>query len=325
MTKLSTVILGATGLVGQRLQQRLEDHPLFEVVAISGSKSTVGKKYSQLEWRLEGKRPNFEITICNIDEIPDVDVAFSALPSDIAETIEPKLVGRGIHVFSNASTYRMTQGVPLVIPEINPDEMDGYSGHACATNCTVIPVAMPLSGLTKFGINSVKINTMQALSGAGWELLFDESALAGNVDRFIPGEEEKVLTELNYLLNLDCPISVSCNRVAEPDGHIVEVELELEDIQDIDSIKDAMIIPRLELPSSPQHPVMIIDDVPNRDQHLWAGGEGLDAGMATVVGGIKVDGSNVTFTALSHNTVRGAAGGVILLAEFAAQLGYISK
>ena len=98
MTKLSTVILGATGLVGQRLQQRLEDHPLFEVVAISGSKSTVGKKYSQLEWRLEGKRPNFEITICNIDEIPDVDVAFSALPSDIAETIEPKLVRRGIHL-----------------------------------------------------------------------------------------------------------------------------------------------------------------------------------------------------------------------------------
>ena len=159
MTKLSTVILGATGLVGQRLQQRLEGHPLFEVVAISGSQSTVGKNYSQLDWRLEGKRPNFEFTICNIDEIPDVDVAFSALPSAIAETIEPKLVGRGIHVFSNASTYRMAQGVPLVIPEINPEEMDGYSGHACATNCTVIPVAMPLSGLTKFGIKSVKIKS----------------------------------------------------------------------------------------------------------------------------------------------------------------------
>lgn len=325
MTKLSTVILGATGLVGQRLQQRLEHHPLFEVVAISGSKATVGKRYSQLEWRLEGERPNFEFTICNIDEIPDVDIAFSALPSDIAENIEPKLVSRGIHVFSNASTYRMTPGIPLVIPEINPEEMREYSGHACATNCTVIPVAMPLSGLTKFGIKSVKINTMQALSGAGWQLLFDRSALAGNVDRFIPGEEEKVVTELKHLLNLDCPVSVSCSRVAEPDGHIVEVEIELANIQDVNSIKEAMMIPNLELPSSPQHPVIVIDDLPNREQHLWAGGEGLDAGMATVVGGIKVNNNHVSFTALSHNTVRGAAGGVILLAEFATQLGYISK
>jgi len=325
MSKFSAAILGATGLVGQRLQQRLENHPLFNVEAICGSSSTSDKHYSDLEWRLEGKRPNYNLKICNLYDIPDVDVVFSALPAEIALQVEPALIDRGINVFSNASAFRRVAGIPLVIPEINPDRMSDYSGHACATNCTVIPIVMPLFGLRKFGIDSIKIHTMQALSGAGWRLLFDESALSGDVDPFIPGEEEKVILELKHILDIDCPITATCNRVPEKDGHFVTVTVSLSSPQDVETIKNAMLLDSLDLPSSPEQPVIIIDEKPNRDEHLWAGGDGLGAGMATVVGEIIVEGNVVKYHALSHNTIRGAAGGVLLLAEMAAQLGYISK
>jgi aspartate-semialdehyde dehydrogenase len=325
MSKFSAAILGATGLVGQRLQQRLENHPLFNVVAISGSSSTSGTHYSDLEWHLEEERPLYNLNICKLHEIPDVDVVFSALPAEIALQIEPKLINRGIHVFSNASAFRMAAGIPLVIPEINPEKMSNFSGHACATNCTVVPIVMPLFGLKQFGIESVEVHTMQALSGAGWRLLFDEEALSGNVDPFIPGEEEKVISELKHLLEINCPITVICNRVPEKDGHIVTVNVSLSNPQNIETIKEAMLLNRLDLPSSPDQPVIIIDDKPNRDEHLWAGGNGLGSGMAIVVGGIAVKENVVSYHALSHNTIRGAAGGVVLLAEMAAQLGYISK
>ena len=325
MSKFSAAILGATGLVGQRLQQRLENHPLFHVEAICGSSSTSGTHFSDLEWRLEEERPLFDLKICKLDEIPDVDVVFSALPAEIAMQIEPKLVDRGINVFSNASTFRMVSGIPLVIPEINPEKMSDFSGHACATNCTVVPIAMPLFGLKQFGIESVKIHTLQALSGAGWRLLFDEEALSGHVDPYIPGEEEKVISELKHLLDINCPITAICNRVPEKDGHFVTVDVSLSNPQNIEAIKEAMLLDGLDLPSSPEHPVIIIDGKPNRSEHLWAGGEGLGSGMATVVGEISVKENVVRFHALSHNTIRGAAGGVLLLAEMAAQLGYISK
>ena len=112
--------------------------------------------------------------------------------------------------FSNASTFRRISGVPLVIPEINPHAMTSYDGHACATNCTIVPVVTPMKGLRELDIRAVKIHTRQALSGAGWKLLFDEEARSGNVNPFIPGEEEKLIAELKHLLEIDIPILASC-------------------------------------------------------------------------------------------------------------------
>jgi aspartate-semialdehyde dehydrogenase len=324
MMRLNAVILGASGLVGQRLQQRLAGHPWFEVTAIAGSPETAGLHHSQVEWRLDGDKPTFDLSICSMDSIPDADIAFSALPSDIALQVEPRLVERGISVFSNASAFRRVDGIPLVIPEVNPAELEGFNGHICATNCTVVPVVMPLAGLRNH-LKSVEISTSQALSGAGWRLLFDEDALSGDVDPFIPEEEEKLIAEFKHLLDIEIPVSANCNRVAHKDGHLVHVKAILDSNFSLEEIKEKMIVEHLDLPSSPENGIVITDDCPRRNKHLWAGGAGLGAGMSTVVGDIHVEGDILSFSALSHNTVRGAAGGVILLAEFAHAQGYISK
>lgn len=319
-SRFSVAILGASGLVGQRLQELLHNHPFFTVVAIAGSPKSVGLMYEEIEWRLESQRPNYDILICSMSDIPDVDIAFSALPDKVAEIVEPSLVARGIHVFSNSSAYRRIAGIPLVIPEVNPEDMQSYDGHACATNCTVVPVVTPIIGLKSLGLVSVTIHTRQALSGAGWRLLYDEEALAGNVNPFIPGEEEKLIAELNYLLGTDIPVIASCNRVPEKDGHFVSCGVEVSRETTVEEVQKLMNIPTLNLPSSPIVVNNIIDSSPTREEHLW-----FSNGMATTVGNIRVDGNIIRFDALSHNTVRGAAGGVILLAEFAVQESYITK
>ena len=318
--RYKVAILGASGLVGQRLQELLFDHPFFEVVAIAGSPNSVGLMQEEIEWRLESPKPRYDILICSMSDIPDVDIAFSALPNNVAEVVEPSLVARGIHVFSNASTFRRIAGIPLVIPEVNPEDMRSYDGHACATNCTVVQVITPIIGLKSLGIVSVTIHTRQALSGAGWRLLFDKDALAGNVNPLIPGEEEKLIAELKYLLGLEIPVIASCNRVPERDGHFVSCGVEVSKETNLEDVLELMNIPTLNLPSSPRVVNNIIDDSPNREEHLWEG-----YGMTTTVGNIRVDGNIIRFDALSHNTVRGAAGGVILLAEFAVKESYITK
>ena len=320
MGRYTVAILGASGLVAQRLQELLQEHPFFEVVAIAGSPKNVGLMFEELEWRLDSPRPDYDILVCSMSDIPDVDIAFSALPSNVAEIVEPSLVARGIHVFSNASAFRRVAGIPLVIPEINPEAMKVYDGHACATNCTVIPVVMPIKGLMPLGIKSVTIQTRQALSGAGWRLLFDKDALAGDVNPFIPGEEEKLVAELKHLLDIEIPVLASCNRVPHRDGHFVSCGVEISRSTTIEEVTQMMSLPRLNLPSSPREVNMLIDESPNREDHLWAGD-----GMTTTVGNIRVEDNIIRFDALSHNTVRGAAGGVILLAEFAVQESYITK
>ena len=320
MSRFSVAILGASGLVGQRLQELLYDHPFFEVVAIAGSPTNVGLMHEEIEWRLDSRNPKYAILVCSMSDIPDVDIAFSALPNNVAEVVEPSLVARGIHVFSNASAFRRIAGIPLVIPEINPEDMKSYDGHACATNCTVVPVVTPMIGMKSLGIKSVTIRTRQALSGAGWKLLFDAEALSGNVNPFIPQEEEKLIAELKYLLGIDVPVIASCNRVSERDGHFVSVGVELSRETTVEEVEELMKIPTLGLPSSQELVNEIIEASPTRQEHLWNGN-----GMTTTVGNIRVEGNIVRYDALSHNTVRGAAGGVILLAEFAVQESYITK
>ena len=120
MGRYTVAILGASGLVAQRLQELLQEHPFFEVVAIAGSPKNVGLMFEELEWRLDSPRPDYDILVCSMSDIPDVDIAFSALPSNVAEIVEPSLVARGIHVFSNASAFRRVAGIHKVncCPEI---------------------------------------------------------------------------------------------------------------------------------------------------------------------------------------------------------------
>ena len=225
--RYNVAILGASGLVGQRLQDLLYDHPMFRVVAIAGSPNSVGLMHEEIEWRLETPRPRYDILICSMSDIPDVDIAFSALPNNVAEVVEPSLVARGIHVFSNASTF---------------------------------PVVTQIIGLKDLGIVAVTIHTRQALSGAGWRLLFDEEALSGNVNPLIPGEEEKLIAELKYLLGMDIPVIASCNRVSEKDGHFVSCGVEVSRKTSLEEVQKLMQIPTLNLPSSPDLVNNIIDE-----------------------------------------------------------------
>ena len=325
---LKCVILGASGLVSQRLQQRLCSHPTFELSAVVGSENTIGKHLSQLEWRLENPRPEYDLTVCSISQLPEVDIAFSALPTEIAEKIERTLVEKDIHVLSNASSFRMLNGIPMVIPELESGELTDYSGHACATNCTVVPVVLPLVGIERgLCLSNVEIITEQALSGAGWRLLYDATLSAENLDPFIAGEEEKVVAELKHLLHRpDLSVKATCNRVFEQDGHLVHVKAKFKFPSTLEEIKQAMRLTTLELPSSPDEVVKIIEEVPNREEHLFAGGADLGSAMAVIVGNIRmISPTEVSFSALSHNTIRGAAGGLILLAEYLVANGHISE
>jgi aspartate-semialdehyde dehydrogenase len=328
MVTLKCAILGASGLVSQRLQQRLLAHPNFELTAVVGSENTIGKHISKLEWRLENNRPEYDLTICSISQLPKVDVVFSALPAEIAEKHERRLVEKGINVLSNASSFRMLNGIPMVIPELEKGALTTYSGHACATNCTVVPVVLPLVGIERLlSLSDIEISTQQALSGAGWRLLYDTSLTAENLDPFIPGEEEKVIAELKYLLQRpDLSVKAVCNRVFEQDGHLVHIKAKFNRPSNLEEIKQAMLVTTLGLPSSPDEVVKIIEDVPNRKEHLFAGGTGLASAMSVVVGNIRmISPTEVSFSALSHNTIRGAAGGLILLAEYLLANGHISE
>ena len=345
MTRQKCLILGASGLVGQRLQQRLHNHPMFEIIAVAGSHATAGRKLSSLEWRLEGGRPELpDLTVLdtNANDLIEmiqrlgINIAFSAIPSEIAYEVEKRLVEAGIMVFSNASSYRRTAGVPMIIPEINPQHFS-KSMHYCATNCTLIPLAIPVSAINKIAeIKSVKMRSEQALSGAGWELLFDEAALNGTVNPEIDGEAEKTGAELLYVLGdvnsgtvspAVFEVDMICKRISRRDGHQVFVEIELDRKLSIEQIHQCLesIFTNQSLPSSPRNAIHIVEHI-EPQQHLWSDGiifssnpdllDDLKSGMAVVVGDIIIEENTVSFSAYSHNTIRGAAGGVVYLAEF---------
>ena len=345
MHRHKAIVLGAGGLVGQRLQQRLVSHPMFEIIAVAGSPSSAGRSLSDIPWRLDEPRPALPETIVidsNAKNLAQqchsmgVEYAFSGLPSSIAVEVEKKLVDAGITVFSNASSYRRATGVPLIIPEVNPHHYL-EARHYCATNCTLIPLAFPVAALAKISdIQSINMRSEQALSGAGWELLFDEEALAGHVNPSIDGEAEKTAAELLHVMgNLsnqsvvpaEFPLEINCERVPRPNGHQVFVELvssePLNEQQIIDAFRGFGM--QGDLPSRPNQAIHIVDQI-DVDRHLWSDGtsfserpepsKDLKTGMAVVVGDLSVEGCTIRFSAYSHTTVRGAAGGVVYLAEF---------
>lgn len=352
MRRRPTVVLGASGLVGQRMQQRLYNHPWFELKAIGGKKESAGFTLEHFSWRLDDTRPPlpslpvFDISsdsfVKDLLEL-EIEVAFSCLPSDPAGRIESVLAQAGIAVFSNASFNRGKEGIPLVIPDINAEHFAAFSTTegpiACGTNCTLVPMAVPLAALRKFGICTVRMRSEQALSGAGWELLFDEDANNGVLDTVIPGEAEKVAEELLHVFGTrngttvepaEIELDIKCQRVARRDGHQVFVEATFTQPLSLESVLQAFTLHQFpetvtRCPSAPEHPLHVVEHI-DVELHLWSDGnvfsiqprpsEDLQTGMSIVVGDVKIiDEFTLSYSAYSHNTIRGAAGGTMLLAE----------
>jgi len=362
MRRRPSVVLGASGLVGQRMQQRLHHHPWFEMKAVGGSASTAGTLLNDVPWRLQENRPDIPSLVVHdvlgtsfVQDMLDlgIEVAFSCLPSEAAERIESALAKAGIAVFSNASHHRREEGIPLVIPDVNPDHMRAFASskgaHACGTNCTLVPLASPLAALRGFGIERVSMRSEQALSGAGWRLLHDQDAHAGHLSPDIPGEAEKVCEELLHVFGeiehvhvtpAEFDVEVHCQRVARPDGHQVYVEVEFSDPVTRELVTEALRSHDWETvakscPSTPHRPLHLVERI-DVSEHLWSDGIqfttnpdpsiNLKTGMAVVVGNLEIKSPHsISFAGYSHNTIRGAAGGTLFLAELALIEGRFSQ
>ena len=341
MQRRKAVVLGAGGLVAQRLQQRLANHPWFELAAVAGSPRYLGQDVDKIPWGLNDVRP--ELPTLTVGDIADpataqalardgVTVAFSALPADEAKTLEPMWSNAGITVFSNASAYRRHPGVPLVIPELNANALKAPLTHACATNCTLLPLVLPCAALDAyFGIAAFEMRSEQGLSGGGFASM-NEALERGDVAAEIPGEAEKTEAEFRHVLGWDGEATLTCARVMREDGHHVFVTATLK--RDV-TVEQAMACLKQwskerrfsHLPSSPHQPLMVKDEIDVK-RDLYADGDGnpshpdpafeLKAGMAITVANISCPTPfTVQFEAYSHNTLRGAAGGLVYLAELA--------
>jgi aspartate-semialdehyde dehydrogenase len=338
-------ILGATGMVGQRFIQLLEHHPWFEVAWLAASDRSSGKKYGDaVKWKLDTALPdriaNMTISPATPEDAPKV--IFAALDADIAREMEPAFATAGCAVISNSSAFRMHEDVPLVIPEVNADHLPilenqswrKQSGGYIVTNpnCSAIGLVLVLKPLVeRFGIDSIFVTTMQAVSGAGYPGVASMDIL-GNVVPYIKNEEEKMEAETLRLLGsrdgkivrpLDAKMSAHCNRVAVEDGHTESVSVKFsrkvsrEEI--LEAWREFTPLAGRDLPMAPAQPVEFVslDDRPQPRLDKMRGG-----GMASTVGRLRPCGLlDWKFTVLSHNTIRGAAGAALLNAELLVSLG----
>jgi aspartate-semialdehyde dehydrogenase len=330
-------ILGATGTVGQRFAQLLDGHPQFVITAMAASDRSAGKPYSEAcAWKLSGSIPEGvrDIVVQPIEPPLDCDFVFSSLPSSIARETEEAFARAGFPVISNSSSYRMDEDVPLLIPEINHDhvrlidkqrENRGYRKGFIVTNpnCAVATFAPPLAALhRRFGILSAVVTTLQAVSGAGYPGVASLDIM-DNVIPYIAGEEPKVETEAQKIIGeitdgvivkADFPLSAQCFRVNVIDGHMAAVRVNLRQKGTLEEVIESMrAFPSLDLYSSPQH-FMNVTEEPSRPQTRLDRDAG--KGMTITVGRVFPDNVfDYRFVALSHNTVRGAAGCAILNAE----------
>jgi len=336
MDRLKVYIIGATGLVGQRYVQLLASHPWFEIVGLAASEKSEGKTLSQIGWVLEEPPPphlaDMKIEKIDVDKIPKVDFVFSALPSEVAAKVEPELAARGHTVVSNASNMRMDPDVPLVVPEINPEDLGllkrqraerGWRGAVVKKpNCTTTILNLPLkSVLDEWGIEKIHVVTMQALSGAGFAGV-PSVAIIDNLIPYIRGEEDKVVAETKKILKKDFEIYITTTRVPVLDGHTEVVYVDTARDFDIAAVAEALArfkgLPQeLKLPTAPERPIEVRPQIDRPQPRLdrWAG-----RGMAVVVGRIrKLAPRKLAFVVLGHNTVRGAAGNSVLTAELMAK------
>jgi len=333
-------VLGATGAVGQRFVQLLEDHPWFEVRELVASDRSAGKPYRQAAtWRLAGEPPAEAagIVVSGLGDPLRSPLLFSGLDSSVAGEAETDLSSRGHAVISNSKNHRPDPDVPLLIPEINPDHLASIEAQKRRTgggyivtnpNCSVVGLAMALAPLHRaFGIEAVTVVTLQALSGAGYPGVASLD-IADNVVPYIGGgEEEKIETEPLKILGTwdgqafaDAPMSISASvhRVDVVDGHTMAAFVNLAKKASPEEARKKLACFRgepqeRELPSAPRRPIHLLEE-DNRPQPRLD--RDRERGMAVSVGRVRGDRRyDLRLEALVHNTIRGAAGAAILNAE----------
>ena len=358
MNKLKAGILGATGMVGQRFVSLLDRHPWFETVVVAASPRSSGKTYAEAvkgRWVMETKIPeNVKKLIVKevegeISKIAkEVDLVFSALDMDKEQIkkIEEAYAERDVAVVSNNSAHRWTEDVPVMMPEINPEHVKlidiqrknrGWKKGLIAVkpNCSIQSYVPIIKALEKYGPKKVEVTTAQAISGAG--KTFDTfPEIMDNVIPFIKNEEEKsekepmkVLGKIkgSKLVLAEMPkISATCLRVAAADGHIASVSIELAKFisgkEFIDSVENyPNPISGLNLPSAPKQFIKYFDEEDRPQTKL---DRNFENGMGITMGRLRKDPIlGWKFVSLSHNTIRGAAGGAILTAELLKAKRYI--
>jgi aspartate-semialdehyde dehydrogenase len=344
-------VLGATGMVGQRIVKLLVDHPWFELTAVAASERSTGKTYTDAtHWHLEGSVPERArgLVVRDLDPSLDCDFVFSALDSSVAGQAEERFAHAGYPVVSNARNHRMDADVPLLIPEVNAAHVDcipvqqknrGYDSGFIVTNpnCSTAGLVLVLKPLVDaFGLEKLFVVTMQAVSGAGYPGVPSMDALA-NVVPFISGEEEKIEAEPQKLLGkwdgrrfieAGLGISAHCNRVPVVDGHLECVSVRLKKTATIEEVREALrtfeVSEELqELPTAIKRPVVVHDgeDRPQPRKDVNTG-----HGMAAVVGRVRqCPLLDVKLALLSHNLMRGAAGAALLNAELLASRGFLKS
>ena len=350
MTKIKVAVLGATGAVGQRFVQLLDRHPWFEVSALTGSDRSVGKTYREAcRWVLPEPMPEDVRERRIVPTVPGLDAAlvFSALPGDSALDVEPAFAWAGHGVCSNASSHRMADDVPLLIPEVNPDhtalialqrQRRGWSGFiATNPNCTSTGLTIAFRPLQDaFGLKRALVFSMQALSGAGYPGVASLD-IVDNVIPYIKGEEDKVEEEPRKMLGQFDPdsgrltpaplrLSAHTNRVTVVEGHTVCVSVEFD--RPVAPSEAAQAMCAFQAPaivqSLPSAPTRVIDVRPEPDRPQPRKDRDAGRGMTTVVGRVREDPLlHVKFVVLSHNTIRGAAGGSLLNAELLVAQGIV--
>ena len=338
-------ILGATGMVGQRFIQLLENHPWFEVAWLAASDRSSGKPYGEaVRWKLDTPLPDriAKMPVSPADPEGAPRVIFAALDTDIARELEPKFAAAGCAVISNSSAFRMQEDVPLVIPEVNAEHLPlverqswrKESGGYIVTNpnCSAIGLVLALKPIVeRFGIEAIFVSTMQAISGAGYPGVASMDIL-GNVVPYIKSEEEKMQAETLKLLGrlngtvvepLPAKMSAHCNRVAVEDGHTESVSIKLGRKATREELLAAWAeftpLRGRDLPTAPAQPVEFLpqEDRPQPRLDRMRG-----HGMAASVGRLRpCTLLDWKFTVLSHNTIRGAAGAALLNAELLVSLG----
>jgi aspartate-semialdehyde dehydrogenase len=338
-TKIPVGILGATGMVGQHFVKFLENHPWFELAWVGASDRSSGKLYREAtSWRLGGSMPagveSMQVQDCKPGNAPRL--VFSATDASVATEIEQAFATAGHVVVSNSRNHRMDPDVPLLIPEINPQHLKiiplqqrlrGWNGMIVTNpNCATMVLAMALAPLKPFGITTVVVTTMQAISGAGYPGVASMDINA-NVIPFIGGEEEKMQQETQKILgdftgdairSLPAKVSAQCNRVPVVDGHMVAASFALERKPPVADVIQALasftsVPQQRKLPSAPQHPITYM---PQQDRPQPRRDAERDHGMGTFVGRVReCPALGYKLIALQHNTIRGAAGAAVLNAE----------
>jgi len=348
MSKIPVGILGATGAVGQRFVQLLENHPWFEITALAASDRSVGLAYADAcRWLLPTPMPERtgKLIVQPIEPGMDCQLIFSALPSSVAGEVEANFAQAGYAVSSNASAHRMDADVPLLIPEVNPEhtgllaiqkKQRGWQGLMVTNpNCSSTELALAFKPLHEnFGLRNVFVATMQAVSGAGYPGVASLD-IVDNLIPYIHDEEDKVEREPGKLLGklvdgrviaADFVVSAQCNRVAVREGHTACVAIQFHEKPAVDAVIAALTSFRgteevAALPSTPRLP-LVVHRQPDRPQPILDRDAG--NGMVVNIGRVRPDPLfDIKFVVLGHNTVRGAAGCAIHNAELLKVQGWL--